>query len=152
MEIGHDAAMAFDDLPENFTDLPITTPGLAPDLVDLFFRIGDRMSDSLLLVAALEDGCVPEGMGPIVIGGIDWRCPLWKREQVLGHIAQLGIPKVIAAFGSGRWIAPHLLRQWRDITVDAFAASRTELVGIYVANVEEVLDISSGPMPVLRAA
>ena len=144
--------MTFEDLPKNFITLPITTPGLAPDLVDLFFRETDRAADSLLLIPAGEDGIVPRDVGPIVIGGVDWRCPDPERERTLRHLAQLGIPKAIVAFGSERWIAPHVLRRWRDTAATQFTAGGTEVVGVFVANMSEVVDISAGPIPVFRAA
>lgn len=144
--------MSFEDLPKNFAELPITTPGLAPDLVDLFFRDADRAAESLLLIPAGEDGIVPREVGPIVIGGVDWRCPEPERERTLRHLAGLGIPKVIVAFGGERWIAPHVLRYWRDTAVTEFSAVSTEVVGVFVANMTDVVDISTGPIPVLWAA
>ena len=144
--------MTFEDLPENWAELPVTTPTLTADLVDLLFTESDRAANSILAAAIDENGLLIREAARIVIGGVDWRCPESERMLCLHHIATLGAPGMLLAFGSERWIPPHVLRQWRDDAVAAFRSQSTDLVGVFVASVDDVVDISEGPMPVLWAA
>ncbi|MDO5494936.1 MAG: hypothetical protein Q4G64_04410 [bacterium] len=144
--------MSFEDLPENVAEIPISTPGLGADLVDLLLTTEDRRAESLFLVPADEGGLLFPGIGAITFGGMDWRCSAEERETGLANIASMGIPQAIVGFASENWIAPHLLRQWRDAVNAAFAGSRTTLVGVYVVNLDDVLEISTGPLPALWAA
>ena len=60
--------MSFDDLPDNWSDLPLDTPGLAADVADLVVGHRDRLGGCLGLVITHPDLTMGQ---PAVINDVD---------------------------------------------------------------------------------
>ena len=60
--------MSFDDLPDNWSDLPLDTPGLAADVADLVVGHRDRLAGCIGLVITRPDLTMSR---PAVINDVD---------------------------------------------------------------------------------
>lgn len=139
--------MTYRDLPENWTELPITTPGLAADAVDLFLGLNERLSDSILfLLVDEENRIVPP---PIVISDVPWHCEKDRRSHVFRTLQQVPIPRVIVAISSARPIIRLLAQVWLEVAQRELAKHNIELVGFFSASPRGVTEL---PLRLVEAA
>ncbi len=124
--------MSFDDLPKDIRHVPVTSPKLAADLVDLFVFEASRDEGCLLVVRLDDDGLAQD---PILIGEVgDSRDPAGARRFFDSLCAELGSPALILA--RGRPGGPMLTdrdRAWHQLFLDVCRANGVRLVGAFLA-------------------
>lgn len=83
--------MRFDELPADWSDLPLTDPDLAAGVVDLFAREEGRLSREILLLMCDSAGLLVQ---PACIGGV-------PRRPGSGRV-QEGLQELLRVLGGGR--------------------------------------------------
>ncbi|GAA1188589.1 MULTISPECIES: hypothetical protein [Nesterenkonia] len=140
--------MSFEDLPQNWTHLPLSTPGLAVDVVDLVLRESMRAEDTLLLLPCDEhDIAYPS---PIAIAEVEWSAPEEERREILAALAGIGVPSVAVAVSSSHRLPDELVRRWHSDVESAFSAAGTRLIGFFCGwpfSVEQVELEPAGSSP-----
>lgn len=140
--------MSYEDLPQNWTELPLSTPGLAVDVVDLVLKESMRAEDTLLLLPCDEnDVAYP---APIAIAEVDWTAPEAERREMLTAFASIGLSSVVAAVSSRDRLPEELVRRWHADLESAFSGGGTRLIGFFSAwplTVEEVMAAPVGGPP-----
>lgn len=123
--------MAFDDLPPNWTDLPLSTPQLADDVVDLVLKEPDRARNTMALLPCDEhDVAYPT---PVLIDGIDWCVDAEERREMLAALTALELPAVVCAVSSAQRLPEELVECWRADVETAFGAAGTRVIGFFSA-------------------
>lgn len=133
--------MSFENLPENWTDLPITAPGLAVDVVDLLLKQSDRERDALLVVPCDEDA-VPVPRMAIVITEMDWRCTAADRQWLFAEIARLGAPGVALAVSAGGGVPSEVAERWRRSATRNLQEHGVELLTVCSADMSAVREVT----------
>ena len=132
--------MSFTNLPTGWTDLPVSAPGRAADVVDLFMGEHDRVLGSLLVVRCDRDHRIAGN--PIMVAGIPWRCPDAERETYLRNLmVALPAAGVLLAVGSGPGLPLALAQTWRRTAAEQASAAGKTLVGflnVSLTNVRQV--------------
>ncbi len=132
--VGQSFPMSFEDLPPNWTSLPIETPGLAGDLVDLTVGIASREAGCVALIVTTPDGRpgtpmlvdeVPEDADPQRFGEF--------LETLLPTLRQTGAGLVFARGRLGGVLLTDTDRRWHQMVFQACAAHGVRLVGAYLA-------------------
>lgn len=145
--------MSFEDLPPNWTHLPLDTPGLGVDVVDLLLTISDREANCLLVELCDENGVGQPA--PLKVSGMDWNCPAQERAQALEAVAQLqveapiwasgqasvGAPGMLLAVSSSRALHPDPMESWRSSAQQALERVGSRMVGFYAATPRGVVEI-----------
>ena len=135
----------FEDLPPNWTDLPLTSATLAGDVVDLVLNESLRAENSLLLLP-----CDPQGVGyptPVVLGDTDWFVSGHQRHQMLQRLAELDVPTVVIAVSSSRPIPARVIEDWYCDVQAAFTTVGTRMIGffsVWAHHVHEVTGAEPG--------
>jgi len=133
--------MTFEDLPENWPDLPLTEPTLIADVVDLLLGASDRVRDSLLYLPCTEsDTGVPS---PIIIDGSNWRCTAGERRQTLAHLAGIGFPAAVVAVSSYSPVDAGVVSRWHTAAREELDMAGVRLLGFCSASVDEVRFVPS---------
>lgn len=128
---GEDQLMSFEDLPQNWTDMPLSTPGLAVDVVDLVLKESDRAQRAMLLLPCDEhDVGYPT---PIVIPDTDWFVGHDERREMLAALASLGLPSVVAAVSAPQRLPAEVVERWHTDFHAALTAANTRLIGFFTA-------------------
>ncbi|WAL40619.1 hypothetical protein BRM1_01715 [Brevibacterium sp. BRM-1] len=128
--------MTFENLPKNWTALPLTSPALAADVVDLLLSCADRALSSLLFLP-----CSADGIGyprPVIIGGMDWRCAAVERHRTLRSLGQSGAASAVLAISAPRRLPLGLVRSWHTAAHDELAAEGMRLLGFCSADPDTV--------------
>jgi hypothetical protein len=126
--------MSFDDLPDDWADLPLDTPGLAADVADLVVGHRDRVGGCIgvVLTAAdltmrqpavvndVDDGVQPDELRPFL-------------EQVCGVLAEGGGALVFVRGRDGSVLLTDADRRWHQLAIDACRAAGVSLVGAFLA-------------------
>lgn len=123
--------MAFDDLPPDWTDRPLSTPHLAGDVVDLVVKESDRAQNTFAVLP-----CDENDIGyptPVLIEQTDWLVDDEERRQMLTALATLGLPAVVLAFSSSRRLPDGVLARWRADAETAFGTAGTRVIGVFTA-------------------
>lgn len=134
-------AMSFDSLPEDWTQLPMHTPGLAVDVVDLLLRESDRDRDSLLVVPCDGDG-VPEPAMSIVVAEVPWRCTAAERRDTLTRLARLRLPAVVLAISCSFGIPSDVAERWRRSASSILADHGVDLIALCSASARGVHEVT----------
>lgn len=128
--------MAFDDLPPNWTDLPLSTPHLAGDVVDLVVNESDRAQNTFAVLPCDEDDIgFPT---PVLLDQTDWRVDAAERREMLGALAGIGVPGVVLAFSAPHRLPDEIVDGWRADAEAAFAAVGTRVIGVFSAWAQHV--------------
>jgi hypothetical protein len=126
--------MSFHDLPENWSSLPLDTPGLAADVADLVVGDLDRaggciglvLTDADLrmvqpcLVNDIDDTVEPEEFAPFL-------------EQLTRMVRDTGGAMVFVRGRPGSALLTDSDRRWHQVAIDACREGGAELVGAFVA-------------------
>ncbi|MGO1523123.1 MAG: hypothetical protein ACTHWO_08910 [Nesterenkonia sp.] len=131
--------MSFDDLPPNWTELPLSTPNMAGNVVDLVLSESLRAENSLLLLP-----CDAAGVGyptPVVLGDTDWFADEGQRAQMLHTLAEIAVPSVVVAASSPRRLPAEVLERWCADAQAAFAAADTWVIGFFCAWADHVNEV-----------
>lgn len=133
--------MTFEDLPPNWTELPLSTPNLAGDVVDLVLSESLRADNTMLLLP-----CDDQDIGfptPIALENTDWFLEASQRQQMVQALAEIGVPSAVLAVSSSRQLPVELVAQWHSDVQAAFATTGTRLIGFYSAWAHHVNAIST---------
>lgn len=139
--------MSFNDLPENWTLLPLDTPGLAADVVDLVLTIADRHQNCLLV-----EMCNADGIGypsPIKIPHLHWTCSAGEREEIMTSLAQVAAqfpqpaPNVLLALSSPHPLPETVVDAWHSTVQSALSDVNCQLLGFYTSTPQEVVEVSA---------
>lgn len=132
--------MTFEDLPSNWTTLPLSDPGLAADVVDLVLSHRLRAADTTLFLPCDErDVAYPS---PVLLSDTDWAIPAARRLEVLRPIASSGVPSALVAMSSDTRLPAEVVAAWHLDARSAFADAGVRLLGFFEVwqdNVEEVI-------------
>lgn len=132
----HSDGMSFEDLPDDWSDHPLSTPGLAIDVVDLFFRGRDRAAGALLLLLCDAQHRL---LQPIVIDDVPWLASQPERSRFfdgfLGHFPEA---TMVAAVSSRFMLPPGVARGWRE---SAEAALGDRLIAFFTAVPNAVVEV-----------
>ncbi|WP_392542888.1 hypothetical protein [Oryzobacter telluris] len=141
--------MSFDDLPPNWSDLPLDTPGLASDLADLFVGHADREGGCVAFLLAGPDLTLAQ---PVVIGDVPADADPAVIAPFLAHFGpDLGEAVSGLVFVRGRPGSALLTdsdRQWHETVLEACRTSGLRLVGAFLATASTV---RSFPAPLMAA-
>lgn len=142
--------MTFEDLPTNWPELPLTTPGLAIDVVDLALLQSHRCDDTLLLLLCDDDAvALPT---PISVSDMRWGASAIDRRRVCVNLATAcrlaGASLVIAAVSACTPVRDARAGRWRAALDTALAAQDIELLACFSASHDEITPV----LPSLRDA
>ena len=139
--------MSFDDLPENWADLPLDTPGLAADVADLVVGERDRAGGCVGVVLTRRDLTMAQ---PGVINDVDDSVDPEEVRPFLGRLceiaAEAGGALLFVRGRSGSVYFTDLDRRWHQVAIDACRVSGAPLVGAFLATPGNV---RSFPAPLL---
>lgn len=135
--------MTFEDLPPNWTELPLSTPNLAGDVVDLVLSESLRADNTMLLLP-----CDDQDIGfptPIALESTDWFVDDSQRREMVQALAEIGVPSAVIAVSSSRRLPAEVVTKWHCDAQTAFASTSTRLIGFFSAWPNHV-----NQMPALR--
>jgi hypothetical protein len=126
--------MSFDDLPTNWADLPLDTPGLAADVADLVVGHVDRVAGCLGLVLTGADLTMGQ---PAIISDVDEQvCPDHVRpalDHLCGLLAETGGALLFVRGRDGSVRFTDADRRWHQVAIDACRRTEVRLLGAFLA-------------------
>lgn len=123
--------MSFEDLPPNWTELPLSTPNLAGDVVDLVLSEWLRAANALLLLPC-NDQDIPLP-SPVVLEDTDWFVEEAERQHMMQALAGVGVPSAVLAVSSAQRLPAEVVAGWHRDAQAAFTAAESRLLGFYSA-------------------
>ena len=130
--------MTFEDLPHNWSDLPLTDPVLAADVVDLALGYWDRLRNSMLVLLCGEDMRV---LQPCIIEGFDWRCTARERGETFRFLhdlpSQIPVHGVIIAISSRTQLPADVAGRWLRSATQELAKSGPSIMHFFSAAAED---------------
>lgn len=124
--------MRFDDLPENWTTLPLDDALLAAGVIDLIVGYRDRLHNSLLILPCDE---YDVGLrAPMVVGDVDWSEPATDRRESMKILPQLPAAGFVMALSARRRLPDRVVRGWLRTVEDTLDASGQTLLAFGVAD------------------
>lgn len=135
--------MRFEDLPENWTTLPLDDAPLAAGVIDLVMGHHDRARNSLLLLPCDEyDVGLP---APVVIADTDWLMPAGERRDVMSFLAQLPGAGFVVAMSAKHRLQHPVVKGWLRTIEDQLDSTGQALLAFGVAtNDSELVEIVGG--------
>ncbi|HJC58843.1 MAG TPA: hypothetical protein H9755_00725 [Candidatus Dietzia intestinigallinarum] len=128
--------MRFENLPENWTTLPLDDAPLAAGVIDLLMGYRDRLLNSLLILPCDDlDRGIPS---PIMVAETDWAEPATTRREVMDFLPQIPAPGLLVAVSSRRRLPDRLVRGWLRTIEDTLDASGQALLAFGVADLDRV--------------
>lgn len=128
--------MRFDELPENWTRLPLDDAPLAAGVIDLILGRTDRLQNSLLLLPCDQyDVGLPT---PVVIGETRWSAPYAERREGLAALPQIPAAGFVVAVSSQHRLPNGVVRGWVRSVEDLLDASGQALLAFGVADADTV--------------
>ncbi|OSM42293.1 hypothetical protein [Nesterenkonia sp. PF2B19] len=121
--------MSFEDLPENWTEMPLTSQPLAADAVDLLISEKDRARSTMLLLP-----CDARGVAyptPVLIGEIDWHVGPSERREMLEALASLQLESALVAASSRHRLSDAVVAAWATDLQEIFDDAGTWLLGFF---------------------
>ena len=126
--------MSFDDLPDDWADLPLDTPGLAADVADLVVGHRDRVGGCIGLVLTGADLTMGQ---PAVVNDVD---DTVQPEELRGFLEQLcrmvgetGGALLFVRGREGSVLVTDADRRWHQVAIDACRVAGIPLVGAFLA-------------------
>ena len=113
--------MSFDDLPDNWADLPLDTPGLAADVADLVVGHRDRVGGCVGLVLTGADLTMGQ---PAVVNDVDDTVQPEELRGFLDAAVPHGRPRRAVrcsscAAATGSVLVTDSDRRWHQVAIDA---------------------------------
>lgn len=128
--------MRFEDLPENWTTLPLDDGPLAAGVVDLVVGSRDRLRDTMLLLPCDEyDVGLP---APVLVSDTDWALPYPDRRASLEILSLLPAPGFVVALSARRRLPDRVVRGWLRTIEDELDSCGKALLAFGVADLESV--------------
>jgi hypothetical protein len=127
--------MTFHDLPENWSDLPLDTSGLAADVADLVVGDEDRLGGCLGLVLVRPDLTMGQ---PCVITGVDdtTSSPTVLGpflDELCGMVAETGGALLFVRGRDGSVLVTDSDRRWHQVAIDSCRRAGVRPVGAFLA-------------------
>jgi len=126
--------MSFEDLPDNWSDLPLDTPGLAADVADLVVGHADRMGGCIGLVLTGADRTMGQ---PAVISDVDDAVRPDQLRPALDHLCGLlvdtGGALLFVRGRDGSVLFSDSDRRWHQLAIEACRAAGVPLLGAFLA-------------------
>lgn len=137
--------MSFDDLPDDWARLPLDTPGLAADVVDLVVGHADRMGGAVGILLTGPDRTMTQ---PCVIGEIGDLDP----DELAPFVGQLAVLAAEAGGGllfvrgrPGSVLLTDLDRRWHQLAIDVCRKEGVPLLGAFLATPATVRSFPVAP-------
>lgn len=128
--------MRFEELPENWTSLPLDDAPLAAGVIDLVIGHRDRLRDTLLLLPCDEyDFGLPS---PILVSEVEWLTPSLARRETMSVLSQIPAPGFVVGLSSTRRLPDKVVRGWLRTVEDELDASGQALLAFGVADLDGV--------------
>lgn len=128
--------MRFEELPENWTSLPLDDAPLAAGVIDLVIGHRDRLRDTLLLLPCDEyDFGLPS---PILVSEVEWLTPSLARRETMSVLSQIPAPGFVVGLSSARRLPDKVVRGWLRTVEDELDASGQALLAFGVADLDGV--------------
>ena len=128
--------MRFEELPENWTSLPLDDAPLAAGVIDLVIGHRDRLRDTLLLLPCDEyDFGLPS---PILVSEVEWLTPSLARRETMSVLSQIPAPGFVVGLSSTRRLPDMVVRGWLRTVEDELDASGQALLAFGVADLDGV--------------
>lgn len=121
--------MTFEELPPNWSTLPLSTPRLAADVVDLVLSESLRTQNTMLLLPCDEHD-VPYP-APVVLSGTDWSAHGEERREMLKALATIGVSSAVVAASSAHQLPADVISRWHADAEVAFSSVNTRLIGFF---------------------
>lgn len=128
--------MKFDELPADWTRLPLDDAPLAAGVIDLILGHADRLRNSMLVLP-----CDQYDLGlpaPLVVGETDWSETYAERRRGLAVLPQLPAAGFVVAVSSRHRLAGSVVRGWLRSVEDVLDASGQALLAFGVADIDSV--------------
>lgn len=122
--------MSFEDLPQNWPELPLHEQQHAADVVDLLIPMRDRVRNSLLLLPADADG-IPFPT-PMLFADCDWRDDPSPAVTMWAHMPA-EFRSVVIASSHREPGCPGQQRAWLTRLRNGLQAHGTQVLGCFVA-------------------
>lgn len=128
--------MRFDELPENWTTLPLDDGPLAAGVIDLVVGYRDRLCDTLLMLPCDEyDVGLPS---PVLVSDADWDAPYGERRSALGVLSLLPVPGYVIAVSARGRLPDRVVRGWLRAVEDELDSCGKALLAFGVADLDSV--------------
>lgn len=128
--------MRFEELPENWTSLPLDDGPLAAGVIDLLIGHHDRLRDSLLILPCDEyDIGLPS---PILVSEVEWLTRSRVRRETMSVLSQIPVPGFVVGLSAGRRLPDKVVRGWLRTVEDELDASGQALLAFGVADLDHV--------------
>ncbi len=126
--------MSFETLPENWTDLPLDTPGLGAGVADLVLGVADREAGAVALLLTDADGRFVQ---PCVLGGVpadaDPQALVPLLAEVTSVLREARGGLVLVRGRDGSVLVTDADRRWHEAVLAACRRSGVRLDGAYLA-------------------
>ena len=126
--------MSFDDLPDNWADLPLDTPGLAADVADLVVGHRDRLGGCVGLVLTGPDLTMAQ---PAIIDGVHDSVRPDDLRAALAHVcdlvAEMGGALLFVRGRDGSVLFTDTDRRWHQLVLEVCRAGEVRLLGAFLA-------------------
>jgi hypothetical protein len=136
--------MSFDDLPDDWSDRPLTDPALVSDVLDLVVMERDRRAGSLCLLLCDEEDRL---LQPVAISELDEIRSEAERDRglstVIGVLGHPGSVLVALARPDGLSIREDDVR-WRAACVRVCAEHDVRLLGVHVVTCDGSREVPAG--------
>ena len=142
--------MTFEDLPDRWPDLPLTTTPLAADVVDLVLACADRVRNALLVLPCDDEHrSLPT---PIVIRDVPWHESPTTIRRLIQALAEHGVPAVIVAISAPTVLPMATAVRWFHELDDACDDEGVTVLGRFVADLDDVTPVPAELVDTLEAA
>lgn len=128
--------MRFENLPANWTTLPLDDAPLAAGVIDLVVGYRERVRNSMLILPCDDRGAALPT--PILIGDVDWSETAPGRRRSLRFLAELPAPAFVVALSARHCLPDRLVRGWLRTVEDTLDGSGRALLAFGVADLDEV--------------
>ncbi|MBB0967960.1 hypothetical protein G6016_03100 [Dietzia aerolata] len=128
--------MRFENLPENWTTLPLDDAPLAAGVIDLVVGFRDRLRNSLLILP-----CDHRDVGlpaPVLASDVDWSEPAPLRREKMSLLPQIPAAGFVVALSARHRLPDQLVRGWIRTVEDTLDASGQALLAFGVADMDHV--------------
>lgn len=128
--------MRFDDLPDNWSSLPLDDAPLAAGVIDLVIGYRDRLRDTMLILPCDEyDVGLPS---PILIGDTEWLSPSHERRDAMAVLSRIPVPGFVVGLSAKHRLPGKVVRGWLRTIEDELDASGRALLALGVADLDTV--------------
>ena len=128
--------MRFEQLPENWSTLPLDDAPLAAGVIDLVIGHHDRLRDTMLILPCDDyDVALP---APILVSEVEWAEPSPGRREKMSVLSQIPVPGFVVGLSAARRLPGAVVRGWLRTVEDELSASGQALLAFGVADLHAV--------------